>query len=969
MEPNNLALRLAALGAILLTAAAEARVPAPYDWSHKHVIFASPDTREEALAKGAYAAWERNRGDPRFVLALLRKAEREQARAGGAKAVAARASEKAAASVGDIVEHYYLTILGRAPDAAGKAFFQGEVERLAAVSVDRREALRVISKSFFFSPEYVAANRSDGDFVEDLYRAYLQRASDPTGKAHWVAQLSSGIGREALMVGFMFSEEFQAFMDAALGESSQRPETALVMDVYRAAFTRLPDQDGFTSWRDSLRAAQCGGTVGARARELASAFFSSPEYVNRNTTSRQHVADLYDAVLRRSPDVDGLAHWAGSLDSGAMTRAQLLESFFASPEWEARLAGLDEAGCYAVQRDWSNVMGGAGGTGSPGIFPAKYNFDISSTPSCTDDFVVYPTSAAGAIGSGTFAAKSGTFTGNPSNGQTVTITNGTRVLVLTASTGSNTNLSFQRSATTSVVATNLANAINRNGGVVGVRASVAGSTVTVTSLTQGASAITVTEGLGSFTWAGGNGALAGGSGTAGQPTIVAFNNIYKTTCGGVSGSAPVPTVMWSYDTSFGTGGVVDSSPVISLDGTQVAFIQRIAGVAYLGLLKWSASAPGGIGTPTQPALVTPANYRACTAPCVTGFALAGNPDVTNSALYYHYQADEMWVGDDSGVLHKITGAFNGTPAEAGSPWPVTVSAGRILSPPVYDSTQGKIYVGTDREANTTVGGRLHSVDNTTGAVDTSILLAGDVAATHTGSTGVAEAVIVDQLAQRLYAFVGTDTSTSCGGVECHAVYQFNTTQSLASQAAPPKQVVGRGQIFTRVMYAGVFDDAYYASTPTSPTGFLYVCGSNGGAFATSRNPNLWRIPITNNVMGAAQIGPSLVSGDTSDASGGGGTCSPMTDVVNNGDNYIFVGVPGAGNKTGCTGACIYMFDITSVTAASWPTTNATAGLQVVNGTSGIIVDNTSSAAGASQVYFMWLGNPGNAIQASQGALN
>ena len=59
-----------------------------------------------------------------------------------------------------------------------------------------------------------------------------------------------------------------------------------------------------------------------------------------------------------------------------------------------------DGGTSSVLRDWSNVLGGGtsslGGSGVPGVFPAKYNFDITAAPSCTNDFVVYPTNAAGA---------------------------------------------------------------------------------------------------------------------------------------------------------------------------------------------------------------------------------------------------------------------------------------------------------------------------------------------------------------------------------------------------------------------------------------------------------------------------------------------------------------------------------------------------------------------------------------------
>jgi hypothetical protein len=170
-----------------------------------------------------------------------------------------------------------------------------------------------------------------------------------------------------------------------------------------------------------------------------------------------------------------------------------------------------------------------------------------------------------------------------------------------------------------------------------------------------------------------------------------------------------------------------------------------------------------------------------------------------------------------------------------------------------------------------------------------------------------------------------------------------------------------------VGYAGVFDNTYYTSAnPANPSGFLYVCGSSSPG-ASSRQPTLWRIPITNNALGAAVVGPSLVGADTADGSGGGGTCSPITDVQNGGNNYIFVSVPEQGNRTGCTGACIYMFNLTGITWSA--ATNATAGLAATGGTSGIVIDNVSGTSGSSQIYYSTLTSPGGAIQASQAALN
>jgi hypothetical protein len=49
-----------------------------------------------------------------------------------------------------------------------------------------------------------------------------------------------------------------------------------------------------------------------------------------------------------------------------------------------------------MHRDWSNVMGGGAGAGGSRVYPAKFAFGITEKD-CVDDFVVFTTSAAGAV--------------------------------------------------------------------------------------------------------------------------------------------------------------------------------------------------------------------------------------------------------------------------------------------------------------------------------------------------------------------------------------------------------------------------------------------------------------------------------------------------------------------------------------------------------------------------------------------
>jgi hypothetical protein len=239
-------------------------------------------------------------------------------------------------------------------------------------------------------------------------------------------------------------------------------------------------------------------------------------------------------------------------------------------------------------------------------------------------------------------------------------------------------------------------------------------------------------------------------------------------------------------------------------------------------------------------------------------------------------------------------------------------------------------------------------------------------------------------------------------------------------------------------FNGAFDNQYMNSSQTSPTGAFYVCAGSpptlyripitGNSMGTATNLQITATgtvancsPLTeffNNSSAATTLSAAATSSATtlsvasgtgfanSDfiqidseimqiTTGGGGTSLTVTRgqsgttaaahssgaAVANVHDWLFVSVASGGNKTGCTGACLYSFN---VTGGALPA-DATAGLVSASGTSGIIVDNAVGAGslpGASQVYFTPLGaqtcvgngttgnlaSSGCAIQASQAGL-
>lgn len=103
---------------------------------------------------------------------------------------------------------YYVT-LNRAPDGTGLQdwdgylrpyYSQGPAQFLAAA--------KIVAGGFFGSQEYVNRNRSNSEYVYDLYRTYLNREPDQGGWDAWTNALNNGASRQLVQQGFADSSEF-----------------------------------------------------------------------------------------------------------------------------------------------------------------------------------------------------------------------------------------------------------------------------------------------------------------------------------------------------------------------------------------------------------------------------------------------------------------------------------------------------------------------------------------------------------------------------------------------------------------------------------------------------------------------------------------------------------------------------------------------------------------------------------------
>ncbi len=412
------------------------------------------------------------------------------------------------------------------------------------------------------------------------------------------------------------------------------------------------------------------------------------------------------------------------------------------------------------------------------------------------------------------------------------------------------------------------------------------------------------------------------AGATKQASIVAYSNLYATGCTGT-----VPSPYWAYNT--GTGSTIQSSPVFSRDGAQLAFVQEDAGAASVVLLKWKASttetvkAPGAPGTPHF-------SYLSCVAPCMFTIALEHgvvSDSDTNSSIFYDYDTDTAYVGDDSGWLHMFNPVFlgPGDPAEVKTNWPVQVNPGAptALTSPTYDSVSGNVFV-TDK------GGFLYAV-NSTGGVTISGQL--DVSNGDDAGPGIVQGPIVDSTAGLVYVFATSDGKGDCAGVDCSAVYAASTT--FAAGDNPPHAKVGTSTAHGNApspIYIGAFDSTYENSV--NATGNLYVCGNTGG------KPTLYQVPVTAGAFGTVNTVTALATATT--------PCSPITHIVNANATapaeLLFASVHASGTSTGCAaGGCIY----NSQVAAWQPETTYVVGQEILDTHRQIqVVETATGASGA-----------------------
>ena len=414
-------------------------------------------------------------------------------------------------------------------------------------------------------------------------------------------------------------------------------------------------------------------------------------------------------------------------------------------------------------------------------------------------------------------------------------------------------------------------------------------------------------------------------GNASQANIIAFNKLYSGAGPGICG-ATNPAVMFAYNISTVTAGRILTSPALSLNGKKIAFVEsgNVGGTtrSIFHVLTW-ATGPGNGTSATAPAVPGVGNSAS-----MTSLTFAAPLD-TRSSPWIDYNSDIAYVGADNGKVYKITGVFKGTPTLAGAPWPVNLSPNKMLSSPVLDNRLGLVMVGS-------ANGSFYSINATTGAVKS--LVIGVSAGTN---PGIRAPAIVDVTNGTSFV-VSSNDGTSGVLVEVDSATMTILTKGrigLASKSGTPIN-----------LFQPAFSNDYF----TSPSlGVARLCGTG----ANDITPYQYAFGFTGITMNAAPVSSSqLLTSTTAECTGWTEFFNP--NVGAGGTDFFFFGLTAECAGAGTSG-CVQARNANGSLLSSFNTTG---------GPSGIVVDNFSTAAQASSIYFTGATTPNTAYKLTQNGL-
>ncbi len=412
--------------------------------------------------------------------------------------------------------------------------------------------------------------------------------------------------------------------------------------------------------------------------------------------------------------------------------------------------------------------------------------------------------------------------------------------------------------------------------------------------------------------------------SGGQANLVALNNLYVNSTGTGLCSGTAPNVLFAYNITTVAGGRISTSPVLSEDGTKIAFVESVPGgspEAIFHVLTW---APGG------------ALKNAAVPGSMTSLTFSPTANCTTSSPWIDYATDVVYVGSNKGDVYKITGVFKGTPTSAGTPWPVRVHTNFHITSPVLDAGRGVLMIGSS-------DGELYKIDTTTGQL--SSLVVGRIGGS---SSGIVAPPIVDGTSGTTFVVSAYGASSTVPSGYSAVLVEANTDTMGELKRVPIGLGASGGTALN--LYDPALSNDYF-NDPS--TGVIRLCGTG----VADTRP--WQYAFGFTMLGTQAILNGSPSFSQQLLTSLNARCTEWTEFFNpnvpvGGTDFFFFGL-----TRDCIGTSGCVAETTGNTAATTVTVNG--------GPSGIIVDNYSTAVAASSIYLS-SENVGTAYKFTQNGL-
>ena len=236
----------------------------------------------------------------------------------------------------NFVSRMYTVALGRTSDEEGLDYWSDKL-------VDQKIDAAGITYQFFASKEYQAKNRTNEEYLDDLYQTILGRKPDAEGKAYWLKALEEGQSRTVVMSCFANSNEFSEICDEfniPRGTMEQDGSSIYNADVrqfvlrnYAKALERKGETAGLETWCYLINKKKM------TPAEVTESFFHSKEFINKELSDEDYVETLYETFLGRGSDPEGKAYWLNYLKKG-QSRDEVMKGFSNSAEFSKIVASF-----------------------------------------------------------------------------------------------------------------------------------------------------------------------------------------------------------------------------------------------------------------------------------------------------------------------------------------------------------------------------------------------------------------------------------------------------------------------------------------------------------------------------------------------------------------------------------------------------------------------------------------------------